>query len=107
LLSGAAADGTTIQAVDGQLSTNGFGVLSGNEDVNAGGTLLSGSLSGSVAIGVNGRGTGPISLLSLNSPPTYVFYFVSADRFVLLSTSPSPNPVLSGIAERQCSDCIF
>ncbi|HJW98644.1 MAG TPA: hypothetical protein VJ453_00690 [Terriglobales bacterium] len=100
VVAGADSAGTPAVAVDGQLSTAGFGVLSGTQDVNSGGTLQAAqSLTGNLSIGVNGRATGAIS-----SVP-YDFYFVSADRFVLLSAGGSS--VLSGVAERQCSDCQF
>jgi hypothetical protein len=107
--SGASADGTTPEAVDAQFTTAGFGVLSGTQDVNAGGaTPQSGALSGNFAVNANGRGTGSISLLTSGNPVQvgYAFYFVTPDRFLLMSTSTG-SPVLSGAAERQCSDCSF
>jgi hypothetical protein len=113
-IAGGDSTGSTPQAIAGQLSTNGFGVLSGTEDVNVGGTVTPGaSLSGNLSIGANGRGTGAVQgTVSVNGAPSvvssanYTFYFVSADRFLMLSTSNSA--VLSGVAERQCSSgCQF
>jgi len=99
---GANSAGTTPQVVDGQVTIAGFGSLSGTEDVNTGSVQASQALSGSLTISTNGRATGSIvSGGSLN----YGFYFVSPDRFILLTTDA--NTVLSGVAERQCSDCQF
>lgn len=102
---GANSAGTAPQAVDGQLTVSGFGTLLGTEDVNTGSAQTSQALAGNVTISTNGRGTGSIKV---GNPPTtanYGFYFISPDRFILLSGDP--NTVLSGVAERQCSDCQF
>ena len=100
VIAGADTSGSTVLAADGQIGTSGFGVLSGTKDVNSGGTLQPAqSLNGNLAIGVNGRATGAISQVN------YDFYFISADRFVMLSAGGSS--VLSGVAERQCFDCQF
>ena len=103
---GANSAGTLPQASAGQLTIAGFGSLSGNEDLNNSGTLRPAQpLSGNVTISTNGRATG--SILLSNFPPSvsYGFYFVSPDRFIILSADA--NTVLSGVAERQCSDCQF
>ena len=100
VIAGANSVGTPAQGIDGQVTTSGFGVLSGTEDVNTGGTLQTGqSLSGSLPPLTNGRAAGAI--LGVN----FDFYFVTPDRFILLSAGSGS--VLSGVAERQCSDCQF
>jgi hypothetical protein len=102
---GANSAGTAPQAVDGQLTVSGFGSLLGTEDVNTGGAQISQALAGNITISANGRATGSIRV---GNPPTtanYGFYFISPDRFILLSGDA--NTVLSGLAERQCSDCQF
>jgi hypothetical protein len=115
-VAGADSTGTTAQAIDGQLSTNGFGILSGAEDLHVGSVITpAASLSGSLTIGANGRATTPRPVqgtVTTNGVPNvvssvnYAFYFVSADRFLVLSTSS--DSVLAGVAERQCSSgCQF
>lgn len=112
VVAGANANGTTPQSIDAQVTSGGLGVLSGNEDVNIlGTTLQSGAtLSGNFTIGANGKGTstgnviGAVNGATVTSN-TYTFYFVTQDRFILLTTDS--RSVLSGIAERQCSDCTF
>lgn len=102
---GANSAGTAPQAVDGQLTVSGFGSLLGTEDVNTGSAQISQALAGNITISSNGRATGSIKV---GNPPTtanYGFYFISPDRFILLSGDA--NTVLSGLAERQCSDCQF
>ena len=101
VLAGANSTGTTAQAIDGQLTTSGFGVLSGTDDVNTGGTSLASAqtLSGSLPPLTNGRSAG--TLLGVN----FDFYFITPDRFILLSADSGT--VVSGVAERQCSDCTF
>lgn len=115
VVAGASADGTTPQAIEAQATTSGFGILSGTADANTGGNLSpvspSPSLAGSISIGANGRGTsnGNIKATGVNNQivfsDSYILYFVTPDRFILLTNDP--NSVLSGIAERQCSDCSF
>ena len=101
---GANSAGTPAEAIDGQLTTSGFGVFSGMQDVNTGGTFQSAqSLSASVPPLTNGRAAGTIT--AANTTVSFVFFFVSPDRFILLSAGSGS--VLSGIAERQCSDCQF
>jgi hypothetical protein len=115
-VAGADSTGATAQAIDGQLSTNGFGILSGAEDLHLGTVITpAASLSGSLTIGANGRATTPQPVqgtVTVNGAPNvvssvnYAFYFVSADRFLMLSTSS--DSVLAGVAERQCSSgCQF
>jgi hypothetical protein len=104
-VAGADSTGAAAQAIDGQLSTNGFGILSGAEDLHLGAVITpNASLSGSLTIGPNGRATGSVQG-TVNGGPSvavnYAFYFVSADRFLMVSTSS--NSVLAGVAERQCS----
>jgi hypothetical protein len=108
-VAGADSTGAAAQAIDGQLSTNGFGILSGAEDLHLGAVITpNASLSGSLTIGPNGRATGSVQG-TVNGGPTvvvnYAFYFVSADRFLMVSTSSNSvsNSVLAGVAERQCS----
>jgi hypothetical protein len=112
-VAGADSTGAAAQAIDGQLSTNGFGILSGAEDLHLGAVITpNASLSGSLTIGPNGRATGTVQgTTTVNGTPSvvsvnYAFYFVSADRFLMLSTSS--DSVLAGVAERQCSSgCQF
>ncbi|PYY10055.1 MAG: hypothetical protein DMG61_22250, partial [Acidobacteria bacterium] len=99
---GANSAGTAPQAVDGRITVAGFGSLSGTEDVNTASAHVSQSLTGNLTISTNGRATG--SIVS-GSSVNYDFYFVSPDKFIMLSADP--NTVLSGTAERQCSDCQF
>jgi len=59
-------------------------------------------------IGTNGRGTGSLKGTVNGATVTsanYDFYFVTTDRFILITGDNSV--VLSGVAERQCSDCQF
>ena len=103
---GANAAGTASQAAAGQLTIAGFGSLSGNEDLNNNGTLQSAQpLTGNLTIATNGRAAGSISLTNIPPLVNYDFYFVSPDKFILLSADA--NTVVSGTAERQCSDCQF
>lgn len=109
LVGGGSADGTTAQATDGQLLAGAFGVLSGTEDFISGGALQTGSgaaLSAkpSLVIAANGRGTATLTPAGQASAP-FDFYLISADRFIMLSAGSSS--VLSGVGERQCSDCQF
>jgi len=92
--------GATALAGDGQFSTTGFGVLSGTQDLNAGGLLSSPTFNGTLSIGGNGRGTGAIA------SPNFIFYFVNPNRFLLMSMDQNTN-IRSGAGERQCSDCQF
>jgi len=92
--------GATALAGDGQFSTTGFGVLSGTQDLNAGGLLSSPTFSGTLTIGGNGRGTAAIA--SRN----FIFYFVNPNRFLLMSMDQNTD-IRSGAGERQCSDCQF
>jgi len=103
---GANSAGTVLQVVDGQITVAGFGSLSGKEDVNSNGTLQPAQpLTGNLTIATSGRATGSILLTNLPPAVNYDFYFVNPDRFIMLSADA--NTVLSGIAERQCSDCQF
>lgn len=99
-LAGSNAANTIPFAEDGQLSTAGFGVLSGNADINQTTQQPNVSLSGNLALTTNGRGTGAISA---PTSVTYDFYFASPDQFFLISADAKT--VLSGVAHRQCSDC--
>ena len=102
---GANSTGSTPQAVDGQLTVSGFGSLLGTQDVNTGSAQVSQPFAGSLTITTNGRATGSIKFGSPQTTVNYGFYFISPDRFILLSGDAST--VLSGLAERQCSDCQF
>jgi hypothetical protein len=100
--SGTDATGATAQASDAQLTIAAFGQSSGTQDINPGGTTAPSStpVSGaSVTISnpTTERGTASIG-------GSFNVYFVSADRFLMLSSGTT---VLSGVAERQCSDCTF
>jgi hypothetical protein len=100
--SGTDATGATAQASDAQLTVAAFGQSSGTQDINPGGTTAPSStpVSGaSVTISnpTTERGTASIG-------GSFNVYFVSADRFLMLSSGTT---VLSGVAERQCSDCTF
>jgi hypothetical protein len=112
VVGGTSADGTTPQAIDGILTITSFGVSSLTEDLNSAGSTLTGAtLSGNPSLLfplASGRTTATIngtSNGSVVSSVPYTFYLISADRFVMLSTSTSS--VLSGTGERQCSDCQF
>ena len=108
---GTSADGSTPQAVEGQLGIAGFGGLSGTEDVNSGGNTQS-----SIAINPtstlppasNGRGVATFQTPGITGIPAtlpFDFYFITADRFIMVSASSGS--VLAGTGERQCSDCQF
>ncbi|HEU5234115.1 MAG TPA: hypothetical protein VFU50_14725, partial [Terriglobales bacterium] len=115
---GTDATGATVQARAAQLTIAGFGQSSGTQDVNGGGSSLTAFPISGAGVTISNTSTehgtasipgatvGTISIPGL----TFNVYFVSADRFLLLSPgqgSPASPPVLSGIAERQCSDCAF
>jgi hypothetical protein len=113
VVGGTSADGTTPQAIDGILTITDFGVSSLTEDINSAGSTLTGATlsgnppsllfplaSGRATATINGMSNGSV----VSSVP-YSFYLISADRFIMLSTSTSS--VLSGTGERQCSDCQF
>jgi len=110
-VAGASADGTSPEAISAQLTTGGFGVLSGTEDVNiAGATTPGATIGGNLTIGTNGRGTSTHNVTGTLNGSTvtsnsYSFYFANPNRFILLTTDSKV--VLSGVAERQCSDCTF
>jgi hypothetical protein len=117
-VAGTDATGATVQARAAQLTIAGFGQSSGTQDVNAGGgSLTTFPISGAgitISSTSTERGTASIpgATVGTVSIPglTFNVYFVSADRFLMLSPSqgsPASPPVLSGIAERQCSDCTF
>ena len=99
---GANSAGTALQVVDGQITitpTN----SSGTQDVNSNGNVQAGqSFTANLRISTNGRATVSIPA---GASTNYIFYFVNPDRFIILSSDP--NTVLSGLAERQCSDCQF
>jgi hypothetical protein len=102
-VSGTDSTGATAQATDAQLTIAGFGQSSGTLDVNLGASNQTSPFSGaSVTIANTSTGRGTASIAGA----TFNVYFISADRFLMLSSQPS-NPVLSGAAERQCSDCSF
>jgi hypothetical protein len=94
------ASGATALAAAGQMSTSGFGVLSGNQDSNNGSAQSTNPIQGALAIGAGGRGTGSITAgAALN----FDFYFSSPNQFFFVSADQTQ--VLSGSARRQCSDC--
>ncbi|HKT24006.1 MAG TPA: hypothetical protein VJR04_05355 [Terriglobales bacterium] len=102
--SGTDATGATDQASDAQLTIAAFGQSSGTQDINLGGTTTPSSspVSGaSVTISNTSTERGTASIGG-----AFNVYFVTADRFLMLSSAPTA-PVLSGGAERQCSDCTF
>lgn len=102
--SGTDATGATAQASDAQLTIAAFGQSSGTQDINLGGATTPSSSpvsGGSVTISNTSTERGTASIGG-----AFNVYFVTADRFLMLSSGPSA-PVLSGIAERQCSDCTF
>ncbi|HWC18332.1 MAG TPA: hypothetical protein VG498_15025 [Terriglobales bacterium] len=100
LTSGFDVTGATALASDGQFSTTGFGVLSGTQDLNAGGSLSSPPFNGNLTIGANGRGTGNLAT------PNFIFYFVNPNRFLMMTSDPNAD-MRAGVGERQCSDCTF
>ena len=112
--SGTDSTGATAQTRDAQLTIAGFGQSSGTQDVNAGTTNQTMFPISGAGVTISStsteRGTASIPGASVGgtSTPgvTFNVYFVSADRFLMLSTGQSA-PVLSGVAERQCSDCTF
>jgi hypothetical protein len=97
---GLTATGATGLAASGQMSTSGFGVLAGTEDLNNGAAQSTVSIQGALAIGAGGRGTGTVTA---GSAVNYDFYFASPNQFVFISADQSQ--VLAGNAQRQCSDC--
>ena len=105
VVSGASADGTSTQAIDSQFAAQGLILLNltGNEDVISAGTMTSQSFSSGSNLTISNtsteRGTGTISGAG------YDFYFINADKLIVLSTGSTS--VLSGVGERQCSDCQF
>ena len=106
--SGTDATGSTAQATDAQLTIAAFGQSTGTQDVNLGdGAPGSNPISGaSVTISNSSTGRGTASIAGT----TFTVYFVNADRFLMLApgqAAPATSPVLSGVAERQCSDCTF
>jgi hypothetical protein len=110
VVAGANSAGTPAEAIAGQMTTQGFGVLSGTLDLNIAGTppQANAVLSGNLTIAGNGRANGSVKGSLNNTAITsanYAFYFVSPDRFILMTADG--NVVLSGTAERQCSDCQF
>ncbi len=110
--SGTDATGATVQATDAQLTIGNFGLFSGTEDVNPPtGTPASATHSfqnGNAAISNTSTERGTVSIPGTSAFPgaNFTVYFVSADRFFLVSSGQAA-PVLSGVAERQCSDCTF
>jgi hypothetical protein len=94
------ASGAIGLAATGQMSTSGFGVLSGTEDVNNGSVQNTAPFQGTLAIGAGGRGTGAITA---GAAVNYDFYFATPNQFVFVSADQ--NQVLAGNAQRQCSDC--
>src|SRR5579884_2875903 len=115
---GTDSTGTTVQARDAQLTIAGFGQSSGTQDVNAGGSNQTTFPISGAGVTISNtsteRGTASIpgaTVGTVSTPGlTGTVYFVSADRFLMLTPgqgSPASSPVLSGIAERQCSDCTF
>lgn len=99
---GANSAGTALQAVDGQITITPTS-SSGTQDVNSNGSLqTSQSFTANLRISTNGRTTASIPA---GASTNYIFYFVNPDRFIILSSDV--NTVLSGLAERQCSDCQF
>ena len=105
---GTDATGATVQATDAQLTIAGFGQSTGTQDINlGGGTPTSNPISGaSVTISNPSTERGTASIAGA----TFTVYFVSADRFLMLAPgqgAPATSAVLSGVAERQCSDCTF
>jgi hypothetical protein len=110
--SGTDTTGATVQAMDAQLTIGNFGLTSGAQDVNppTGTPPATTHLiqNGNVAISNASTERGTISIPATTSFPgaNFTVYFVSADRFFLVSSGQGA-PVLSGVAERQCSDCTF
>lgn len=101
---GTDASGGAVQATDAQLTIAGFGLSSGTLDANlgTGNPQTTPFQNGSVTISNASTERGTASI----SGATFSVYFVTADRFFMLSSGQSV-PVLSGVAERQCSDCKF
>src|SRR5579884_2331041 len=117
-LAGTDSTGAAVQARDAQLTIAGFGQSSGTQDVNAGGSNQTTFPISGAGVTISNtsteRGTASIpgaTVGTVSTPGlTGTVYFVSADRFLMLTPgqgSPASSPVLSGIAERQCSDCTF
>lgn len=111
VVGGTSADGSTPQAIEGSLTIAGFGGLSGNEDVNSGGNAQSPIAidpSSSLPPASNGRGVATFQTPGVTGLPAtlkFDFYFITADRFIVVSASSGS--VLAGTGERQCSDCQF
>lgn len=110
-VSGTDSTGATAQARDAQLTIAGFGQSSGTQDVAS--NQMTFPISGAgvtISNPATERGTASIpgaTVAGVSIPGmTFNVYFVSADRFLMLSSGQGA-PVLSGVAERQCSDCTF
>jgi hypothetical protein len=98
---GTDASGATAQAMDVQLTIAGFGLSSGTQDANPPKATNS-FQNGTATISNPSTERGSVTI----PEATFTVYFVTADRFFLMS-SGNGAPVLSGEAERQCSDCTF
>lgn len=98
---GTDASGASAQAMDVQLTIAGFGLSSGTQDANPPKATNS-FQNGTVTISNPSTERGSVTIPGA----TFTVYFVTADRFFLMS-SGNGAPVLSGAAERQCSDCTF
>ena len=109
--SGTDTTGATAQAMDAQLTIANFGLASGTQDVNPpSGTPPAATHSfqnGSITISNALIERGTLSIPGTVSAPgaNFSIYFVTADRFFVVSSGQGP--ILSGVAERQCSDCTF
>jgi hypothetical protein len=99
--SGTDTTGATAQAADAQLTIGNFNQSPGTQDFNPGAVTTT-FQNANVAISNPSTERGSASIPASN----LTLYFVNADRFFVLSSGQNAS-VLSGEAERQCSDCTF
>lgn len=102
LLNGTDNDSVRMAAL-GRISADGGGTLTGTLDVNYGTSAQTGlGLTGSYAVGSNGRGTATLTIGTLGTF-SYALHAVSGDRFILQSidTVMGDVPMLGGWALKQ------
>jgi len=89
--------GVTPEAAIGLLRSDGVGGVSGLIDTNRAGAVTTNQpFNGSYAIAADGRGT-----IGSAANPLFVFYLVSPNHALLMSSQPLVGPVLAGAVEPQ------
>jgi hypothetical protein len=88
------------QAATGQITSDGIGTFTGNEDLSTPGVLPDEGLSATWTFAANGKGSGSVTTSgSLVSTTPILFYPINANEIVF------SNNAAMGLAEKQCSDC--